>query len=238
MAARVCVVVGIGPGIGSSVAKKFAAEGYKVAVTARTQAKVDELAAEIGGRGYTYDAADEEGMKQAFAAIRQDFGAPIHTLIYNAGSGAFKNFDSTSAADFERCWRTNAYGLFLHAKEVTPEMVAQKSGAIGVTGATASLRGMPSTPAFAPSKFAQRSLAQSLAREFGPKGIHVFYGIIDGIVDMPMTRSWMPDKPDNEFISPAAIADTYFAVASQPSNCWTFEFNVIPGPVMGTMATV
>mmetsp|Transcript_36832 Transcript_36832/g.70841 ORF Transcript_36832/g.70841 Transcript_36832/m.70841 type:complete len:239 (-) Transcript_36832:41-757(-) len=238
MAAKVCVVVGIGPGIGSNVAKKFAAEGYQVAVTARTQAKVDELAAEIGGRGYAYDAADEQGIKQAFAAIRQDFGANIHTLIYNAGSGVFKNFASTSAEDFERCWRTIAYGLFLHAKEVTPEMVAQQSGVIGMTGATASLRGMPNTPAFAPARFAQRSLAQSLAREFGPKGIHVFYSIIDGIVDTPTTRSWMPDKPDIEFCSPAAIADTYFAVANQPSNCWTFEFNIIPGPIMGSMATV
>mmetsp|Transcript_11166 Transcript_11166/g.25453 ORF Transcript_11166/g.25453 Transcript_11166/m.25453 type:complete len:256 (-) Transcript_11166:79-846(-) len=236
-AGPVCLVVGVGPGIGGAVARKFAKEGYRVAVTSRTQQTVDDLAKEVGGRGYAYDASVPEQVTEAIAKVRSDFGAPIHTLIYNAGSGVFKAFDETSAEEFEKSWRINAHGLFLHAKAVCEEMKAN-GGVIAITGATASYRGMPFTSAFAPAKSAQRSLAQALCRDLGPKGVHVFLVIIDGIVDLPRTREMMPKKPDNEFLNPDAIADTYFAVATQPSSCWTFEINVIPGSVMGTMATV
>lgn len=237
MAGKVCVVVGIGPGIGGCVAQKFAKEGYQVAVTARTEEKVNTMAAEIGGKGYAYDCTDAAATTEALKKIRADFGQPIHTLIYNAGQGAFNSFDETTPEIFERCWKTNSQGLFFHAKEVAEEMKAN-GGVIGVTGATASWRGMPATSAFAPAKAAQRLLCQSLARELGPKGVHVFMAVIDGVVDIPTSRQRMPNKPDNEWLSPAAIADTYFSVASQPASCWTTEINVVPGAVMGSMATI
>merc|ERR1712224_1085423 len=158
---RLCVVVGVGPGIGGAVARKFAKEGWNVAVVARTQETVDQHVADLNqlncllgntARGYCYDASADQEVHGGLRQIRSDFGTSIHTLIYNAGAGMFKGFDETSAEDFDRCFRVNAHGLFVHAKEVADEMRNNSSGVIGITGATASLRGMPATPAFAPSK--------------------------------------------------------------------------------------
>ena len=117
-------------------------------------------------------------------------------------------------------------------------MLAKKSGVIGITGATASWRGMPKTVAFAPAKFGVRAVAQSLARDMCPKGIHVFHVIIDGIVDMPKTRMWMPNKPDDEFMNPADIAETYWNLANQPRSAWSYEVNLAASGAYGTIATI
>jgi len=161
----------------------------------------------------------------------------LDVLIYNAGVGMFKPFSDTSTADFELCMRCGPMGLFHFAKAVTPVMEKQKSGCIGITGATASWRGMPATTAFAPSKFAVRALAQGLARDLGPKNIHVFQAIIDGLVNMPKTRGWFPNKPEAEFLRPDSIADTYFHLAQQHPSTWTTEINLAPSPVMKDMVT-
>merc|ERR1712079_812304 len=122
--------------------------------------------------------------------------------------------------------------------EKAPDERGKKKFAIGVTGATASWRGMPSTPAKAPGNFAMRALAQSLCREFGPQGIHVFHVIIDGIVDQPRTHQWMPDKPDDQFMSPKQIAQTYWDLSQQECSCWAFEMNLTAGTCCGSMATI
>jgi NAD(P)-dependent dehydrogenase (short-subunit alcohol dehydrogenase family) len=148
--------------------------------------------------------------------------------LYNAGSGAFGTFDEVDADDLEQAWSVNTRGLFLAAKQVVPQMKASGSGAIGVTGATAAMRGKPFTTAFAQAKAAQHHLAESLAREFGPEGIHVFYVVVDGVVDLPATRQAMSDKPDDFFMQPDDIARSVWQVAHQPTSAWTFELDLRP----------
>ena len=117
-------------------------------------------------------------------------------------------------------------------------MVKRGSGVIGVTGATAAWRGMPSTAAKAPANGAMRLLAQSLARDLGPRGVHVFHVIVDAFVDQPRTHGWFPDRPATDFMQPAAIADTYWHLSQQPRSCWGFEINLVCGPCAGTMASI
>ena len=149
----------------------------------------------------------------------------------------FKNFDDISDEEFEESLMTGPMGLFRFTKLVLTKMQEKGEGVIGITGATASLRGMPSTMGIASAKSSIRAMAQSLCRDNGRKGIHVFHAIIDGIVDQPRTHAWMPKKPDEEFLNPDAIASTYYSIAQQPASCWTFEFNVGPAPVSPDMVT-
>jgi len=229
-AGPVCLVVGIGPGIGASCARKYAREGYQVAVASRTQEKVDALAAEIGGRGYAYDAGNEAQVRMALMQMTVDFGQPIHTIIYNAGSGNFKPLAEITAEMMQTTYQTNVMGLFHHVKVLEPDL-GTGTRVIGITGATASYRGMPITYAFAPGKMAQRGLAQAMARDLGPKGVHVFLAIVDGGVGEPDT-----DPPRK--IHPDAIADAYFYVAHQPPTCWTFEVPIVAQAAFGSMATI
>jgi len=239
-ATKLCCVVGLGGGgIGEHVAMRFAKEGYNVAMLARTKSSLDKLEKEIpNSKGYVCDASDSKEVHATVEAIVKDHDTTIDALIYNAGLGAFKSFDETSEELFEACWRSGPMGFFSFAKAVIPGMLAKKSGVIGVTGATASWRGMPSTVAFAPAKFAMRACAQSLARDMGPKGIHVFHVAIDGIVDMPKTRLWMENKPDEEFMHPADIAETYWNLANQPRSAWSSEVNLAAHAAYGSIATI
>ncbi|MFU8804071.1 MAG: SDR family NAD(P)-dependent oxidoreductase [Bradymonadaceae bacterium] len=225
---RVCVVVGVGPGNGESLVRTFARDGYRVAALARDKGKLDEVVGGVDGvNTYACDATDEGQVGSVFDQIERELG-PVHTLLYNAGSGVFHTFMEVEAKDLQQSWEVNTKGLFLAAKKVIPRMVKEGRGVIGVTGASASLRGKPATTAFAQAKAAQRMLAQSLAREFGPRGIHVFYFIIDGIIDLPGTRRMMPDKPDEFFLNPDDIAGSVYAVAHQPRSAWTFELDLRP----------
>lgn len=236
---KVCVVVGLGKGgIGDACAAKFSAEGYDVAMLARTKDKLDELEKKIPrSKGFVCDVCNVEQSRQVVKDIVSVMG-PIDVLIYNAGSGVFKNIFALSDEDFEAAWMTGPRGLFVFAKAVAPAMVERGSGVIGITGATASWRGMPFTPGFAPSKFGVRALAQSLARELGPKGVHVFHAVIDGVVDLPGTIAAKPDTPKEKFLSSAATADTYFTLATQPKGAWTFEVNLAPAAGFDSMVTI
>lgn len=228
MARRVSVVVGVGPGIGGALARGMAARGDAVALLSRNPENTEALARELGGsRAYQCDVSDAASIDAAFAAIERDLGAP-EVLLYNAGSGKFSGVDDTSLADLEASWRVNTWGLYACSQKVLPHMRKQKSGAIIVTGATASLRGGLKTTAFAQAKAAQRSLAQSLAKQLGPEGIHVALVIVDGIVDLPRTRQWLADKPQEFFISPDDVAKTVGYLIDQPRSAWTFELDVRP----------
>jgi NAD(P)-dependent dehydrogenase (short-subunit alcohol dehydrogenase family) len=223
----VCVVVGVGPGIGSALAQRFSAEGYEVAVLARTRGKVIELADAIGGTGYPCDVTDPAQIRAVFAQIREELG-PVRTLLWNVGSGVWGTIDQIDIAAMESSWRTNTLGAMVAVQEVLPDMRAIGGGEIVFTGATASRRGLPFTTAFASAKAAQRSLAESLARHLWPEGIHVALAVIDGAVDTPAVRERRKADSDEQFVAPSAVADTVLHLCRQDRRGWTFELEVRP----------
>jgi NAD(P)-dependent dehydrogenase (short-subunit alcohol dehydrogenase family) len=224
MSKPVCVVIGVGPKNGAAFARKFAAEGYAIALLSRSTDLSSTLAAEIGdAKAYACDVTDPDSIAAAFDALEADLG-PADTVLYNAGSGSWGNIEELSAEQFEGPWRVNALGLFLTAKRVVPGMVERAKGSIVVTGATASLRGKPFTTGFAPAKAAQLSLAQAMARHLGPKGIHVSLMIIDGgIGEDGSGAAKAPDKLD-----PSDIAHSAYHLATQPKSAWTFQADLRP----------
>jgi NAD(P)-dependent dehydrogenase (short-subunit alcohol dehydrogenase family) len=224
----VCAVVGVGPGNGAAIARQFAANGYAVAMLARSTQFTSALAGELGGAGaYACDVTSEADIVATFRRIGSELG-PVQTLVYNAGSGIWGDVESITAAGFESTWRVNAMGLLLAAQQVIPGMQGSGKGNIIVIGATASRRGGVRSAAFAPAKAAQRSLAESMARSLWPAGIHVAVVIIDGVVDLPRTRQAMPDKPDSFYVQPDAVAATVYWLSQQPSSAWAFEVEARP----------
>ena len=224
----VCVVAGVGPGNGEAFARRFAAEGYAVALLARRKDRMETLAAELpNARAIACDVTDAASVESAFAAVEAELGS-VEVLIYNAGKGVWGDVEKVSLGDFEEAWRVNSLGLFLTARCVIPSMTAAGHGAIVVVGATASLRGMAGTAAFASAKAAQRSLTQSFARHLWTKGIHVSLIIIDGVVGGPDTRKMILDRPDEFFVKPAAVADTALALVRQDRSAWSFEVEARP----------
>lgn len=225
---RVCMVIGAGPGNGEAFARRFAAEGWAVALLARSASRIEALAAELpDARAFACDAADAASLEAAFAAVEAQLG-PVETLIYNAGKGVWGDAEQVSAADFENAWRVNTLGLFLAARRAIPSMTAAGRGAIIVVGATASLRGAAQTAAFAPAKAAQRALAQSLAKTLWPRGVHVALIIIDGVVDGPGARAGFADKPEDFFVKPDAVADLAITLTRQDRSAWSFEVEARP----------
>jgi len=228
MAKRVCVVAGLGPGNGAAFARRFASEGYAVALLARTTGLGEELASSLpGARAYACDVADAGSIARAFHAIRRDLGEP-EVLIYNAGSGVWGNVEEASAADFESAWRVNALGAFLASKQVIPAMKRAGRGSIVVVGATASRKAGARSASFSSAKGAQRSLAESMARALWPAGIHVALIVVDGVVDLTRTRERMPDKPDSFFVKPDDVAEIGFRLTQQRPSAWSFEVEARP----------
>lgn len=228
MSKPVCAVVGVGPGNGAALARRFAAGGYAVALLARGLELSAALAAELAdARAYGCDVADAASVKAAFTAIRADLGE-VDVVVFNAGSGAWGSVEEITPEIFEAAWRVNALGALLVSQEAIPAMKHKGAGAIVFIGATASLRGMPMTAAFAPAKAAQRILAESMARSLGPAGIHVALVVLDGVVDIPRTRARMPDKSDDFFIKPADVAESAFWLAHQPRSAWSFSIEARP----------
>lgn len=224
----VCVVVGVGPGNGAAVARRFASEGYQVALIARSLTFTKELAEELNNaRAYTCDVTDVTSVENTFKAIQTELG-DIDILIYNPGVGIWKDVEEITLEEFEQSWRINAFGSLLVSKQVIPIMKNNKRGNIIFIGATASRRGGAKTAAFAPAKAAQKSLAESMARHLGSSGIHVSLIIVDGVIDTPSTRKMMPNKPDNDFIYPSDLADTVIHLTQQKSSAWSFEIEIRP----------
>ncbi|PWG64633.1 SDR family NAD(P)-dependent oxidoreductase [Spiribacter halobius] len=225
----VCIVNGVGPGNGAAFARRFATEGYAVALVARSREFSEGLAAELGAdaRAYTCDLADPEAVAGTCARIADELGTPT-VLLHNAGGGIWGDFQEIDLEGFEQSWRVNALGLLAAARAVAPGMRAAGGGSIVVTGATASRRGGAKTAAFASAKAAQRSLAESLAKRLWPDGIHVSLIIVDGVVDLPRTRERMPDKPDEFFLNPDDIAATAWWLTRQPRSAWSFEVEARP----------
>ncbi len=224
----VCVVVGVGPGNGAALARRFAAEGYRVALLARRTELIVELAANLGGaRAYACDITDATSVEHTFAAIRNELGE-VEVLVYNAGGGVWANVEDITPADFEASWRINVFGALLASKQVIPAMKKNQRGSIVFIGATASRRGGARTAAFAPAKAAQKSLAESMARHLWPSGIHVALVILDGVVDIPATRKRMPDKPATFFLKPGDVAENVYGLTQQKPSAWSFEIEARP----------
>lgn len=229
---KVAAVVGAGPGLGAALARRFAREGYTVGLFARGEASlraVQQEVQEAGGRAapYAVDATDAGAVRDAFARLRAEHGAP-EVCIYNAGLFRMAGFLETSPEDFDTSWRINCLGGVLCAREVLPGMLERGRGTLLFTGATASLRGGPRSSSFAAGKFGLRAVAQSLAREFGPRGIHVAHVVIDGVIDTARVRALMGAPGDAQRLSPDALAETYWQLHQQPPSAWTQELDVRP----------
>jgi NAD(P)-dependent dehydrogenase (short-subunit alcohol dehydrogenase family) len=224
----VCIVTGVGPGTGLAVSRRFAAGGFEVAMMARSAGALEGFAREVPGtHAVPADVTDDASIAAAVDRVRRELGAPS-VLVHNAGNAVFGSLLDVDPVRFEAAWRVNAYGLFAMARAVVPDMLAAGAGTIVVTGATASLRGGAGFAAFASAKAAQRVLAESMARSFGKRGVHVAYVVIDGVIDMPATRAFFADKPDEFFLQPDAIAETYWHLAHQHPSAWTFQADVRP----------
>lgn len=226
--APICLLTGAGPGTGAAIAHRFARGGYRVAMLARNKARLKELAGGIeGATGYVCDVADAEALAATVDAVRADLGDP-RVLVHNATLGAFGDFLQADPDIFERNFRVNATALLRLAQALAPAMIERGKGAIICTGNTSAYRGKPFFSAFAPTKAAQRILAESIARSLGPKGIHVAYVAIDAVIDLQWTRKRNPDKPDEFFAKPDEIAGEVWHVAHQPRSTWSFDVVIRP----------
>jgi len=225
---KLCVITGVGGGNGASFSRRFTREGYRIVMLARNLAYLETLATEIPGSvAMECDVRDPGAIQQVFARIHEEIGT-VDTLIYNAGAGEWASIMDTSLEGMESSWATNTLGLVACAQQVIPSMTENGEGNIMVIGATASLRGGAQSTAFASAKAAQRSVAQSMARDLGPKGIHVGYLIIDGIIDIERTRARFPDRANDFFMQPDAIADSVYALTQQDRSAWAFEIDLRP----------
>jgi NADP-dependent 3-hydroxy acid dehydrogenase YdfG len=227
----VAVVVGVGAGLGAAVARRFA-QGYRVALVARSAPIIEELAAEIRGAGGTAlpvqsDATLEPSVAATYERICKDLGVPA-VLVYNGGRRPFGTLVQTTPEVFEETWRVHALGAFLWSRAAVPDMVARGTGTILITGATAGVKPGASSAAFGPAKFAVRGLAQVMARDLQPQGVHVAYVNVDGAIDMPTVRQFLPHLKDEDLLKPAAIAEAYWFLAHQDRSAWTHEMDVRP----------
>jgi len=222
------LITGIGPGLGISLARAFAAQGHDIAGMARTtemRETVDAVVAPLGAKyvQLTCDVADGDGVAAALAP----YTTRIDVAVHNAARLIIGDFVTIAAADFEDAWRVSALGAFNIARAILPGMAARGRGTLILTGATAALRGGARFSAFASAKFALRGLAQALAREYQPKGVHVAHVVVDGLIDAPQTD--VRFGPGNARLSPDAIARTYVQLAQQDRSAFTHELDVRPG---------
>lgn len=222
---RTALIVGAGRGLSASLARLFTREGLRVALAARDTEKLAPLCAETGAKAFACDAVQPEQVARLFAAVESAIEAP-DVVVYNASARARGPVAELVPAEVERAIMVSAFGGFLVAREAASRMVPKGHGAILFTGASASVKGYPLSAPFAMGKFALRGLAQSMARELAPQGIHVGHFVIDGGI-RNLGRVEPPDRPDS-MLDPDAIAATYLNVLYQPRSAWTWEVELRP----------
>jgi NAD(P)-dependent dehydrogenase (short-subunit alcohol dehydrogenase family) len=228
MAEPVCVVSGVGPGTGAALVRRFAAGGYRVAMLARNAQRLANLEASIpSAKAFPCDVSELAQVDAALAAVEAQLGAP-EILVHNAVGGAFGSFLEIDPSVLNRNFQVNAMGLLYLARRLAPAMIDAGKGTIIATGNTSALRGKARFAGFAPTKAAQRILAEAMARELGPKGVNVAYIVIDAVIDVPWTRERYKDKPNEFFIKPAAIAEEAWHVAKQDRSAWSFNVELRP----------
>jgi len=230
------LVVGAGDATGGAVARRFAREGYTACVVRRKSDALAPLVAAIeaaGGRARAFgsDARREEQVVALVETIEREVGA-IEVFVFNIGANVPSSILDETARKYFKIWEMAAFSGFLTAREVAKRMVGRGRGTMLFTGATASLRGSADFAAFAGAKHALRALAQSLARELGPRNIHVAHSIIDGAIDTAFIRENFPEryalKERDGILNPDHIADAYWQIHCQPRDAWTFEFDLRP----------
>ena len=232
MNGKTAAILGVGPGLGAAVARRFAREGFAVALMARREESVAGVRGQIQDAGgsalpVSADATDPASVAAAFEEVRDTLGNP-EVFVYNAGAFQMGGILDLSPEKFDECFKANCAGAFYAAQQVLPAMVEAGRGTVLLTGATAALRGGARFSALAVGKFGLRALAGSMAREFGPQGIHVAHAIIDGQIDTPRLRETSPDREDHPMLSPDAIAETYWQLHLQDSTAWTLELDLRP----------
>ncbi|MEM6701984.1 MAG: SDR family NAD(P)-dependent oxidoreductase [Acidobacteriota bacterium] len=231
------IVLGAGAaeGVGGALAKRFAGEGHHVLVTGRTEEKVGTVAEGLratGGsaEGVRVDVTSAEDQDALFARA-QELG-PVAAVLYNAGNNAIIPFEQLEPETVEQFWRVGCFGAFLTAKRAIPILEEQGQGSLFFTGASASMRGRPNFSHFASMKAGLRMLAQSLARQYGPKGVHVAHFIIDGVIDGDIVRTrfgeYLDQLGEDGGLSPDAIADAFWHVHTQHRSAWTHELDLRP----------
>ena len=230
------LVIGAGDSTGGAIARRFAREGFVACVTRRTADKLEPLVASIraaGGEahGFASDARKEVDIETLVAHVEREI-APIEVAVFNVGANVRFSLTETTERVYRKVWEMGALGGFLMGREVARAMLARGHGTIIFTGATASMRGSAGFCAFAGAKHALRALAQSMARELGPKGIHVAHVVIDGAIDTPFIAENFPEryakKADEGILSTEAIAENYWNLHRQPRSAWTHELDLRP----------
>ncbi len=219
------LIVGAGSGLSASLARLFHKEGMQVALAARQTDKLDALCAETDAKAYACDASSLQDVEKLFSALDTDFSS-IDTVVYNPSARVRGPFIEPDPAEVHRAINITAYGAFLVAQAALKRMSEKKKGNVLFTGASAGVKGYPQSASFAMGKFAMRGLAQSLAREFHPQGIHIAHFVIDGGIRSDR-RQEPADRPDS-FLDPDAIADTYLHIMRQPRNSWSWEIELRP----------
>ena len=233
---KAILVIGAGDATGSAIARRFAREGYVACMTRRSADKlvplVDEIKAAGGeAHGFASDARKEDDMVALVRKIETEI-APIEVAVFNIGANVRFGITETTARVYFKVWEMACFGGFLMGREAAKAMLPRSRGTIIFTGATASLRGREGFAAFAGAKHALRALAQSMARELGPKGIHVAHPVIDGAIDTEFIRTNFPDryalKQEAGIVSPDSIAQAYWQLHTQPRDAWTHEMDLRP----------
>jgi NAD(P)-dependent dehydrogenase (short-subunit alcohol dehydrogenase family) len=224
----IAIVTGVGPGTGSAIVRRFAAGGFRVIALARSPDRIGALERELADtHAMRCDVSSPSEVADVVAKVRQLYGAP-DVLIHNAVGGGWGTFLEIDPEMLERNFRVNVMGLLYLAREVAPAMIEAGRGAILVTGNTSAIRGKANFAGFAPTKAAQRILAESIARDLGPRGIHVAYLLIDAVIDVPRMRERLSEAPDNFFIKPSAIADELWHLYNQDRSAWSFLAELRP----------
>lgn len=228
--APVALVAGVGPGLGAALCRRLAQAGYAVAGLARGAAFARQLEREIGDAGgrmaaFACDVADAAAVERTFGDVERALGA-VSVLVYNAGQFLMKPFADTAPSEFEAAWRVNCAGAFLCAQRALPAMLQRGAGAMVFTGATGGVKAGAHFAAFGSAKFALRGLAQSLARELGPRGIHVAHVVIDGIIWSERARQ--RGARQAQCLMPEAVAETYLQLIRQDRCAWTHELDIRP----------
>lgn len=234
--ARVALVFGAGDGLGGAIARRFARGGYVAGLVRRKAGPLSDLRKEIeaaGGRAeaFAVDARDEDEVIGLFDDVERRIG-PVEVAVHNIGANVRIPIRETSTRKYFRIWQMACFSGFLVGREAARRMVPRGRGTILFTGATASLRGRAGLAGFAGAKHALRALAQSMARELGPEGVHVAHVVIDGPIDMPWIRENFPrlveERPPDGLLAPDDIADSYWALHTQPRSAWTHELDLRP----------
>lgn len=231
---RTAVIAGVGPGLGGSLARKFAREGCQVGLFARSPDFIEELAADLedtigDGLAVPTDVSDPEQVAQGFDRVREEFG-PVDVLVNHASGAPWKGVLDIDREEFDRALRVGVHGALYSSQEAASDMLDGGGGTILFTGATTAVRGREGAVGFSASKFGARGMAESMARELGPEGVHVAHVVVDGQILTPAVRETYPEQQRDEFLDPDAVAETYWHLVEQDRvDTMNFEVHVTNG---------